>query len=94
MSRLTELEKWSDHEEWIWPCDCHHPGHYLRASWDVADPEWRYIWIEQGMHPPMLRDRLRDAWRCLIGRPCTGGEVVLSNEVIEDLKRFMALRSD
>lgn len=87
MSRLFEAERTAGDREYIFPCDCSHPDHYLRISVDPDDqPAWRYMWIEYVQGLPRIRDRIKTAWNCLLGRDHTSGEVVLSNEAIESLR--------
>lgn len=89
MSRLAEIEH-PDHQELIFPCDCR-DGDYLRITWD-DDPEWRCLWIEN-LHRPRLRTRIRDAWRTLVGRPTSSGEVILTEESLSALVDFLTDRS-
>lgn len=89
MSRLTELEKWPGHEEWIWPCDCYSSDHPLRAVWDDEDAEWRYITIDGGLREHGLRSRVASAWKILRGKTIWCSGIVLNDAAIADFKKFI-----
>jgi hypothetical protein len=92
MTRLTELEKWPDHTELIFPCDCSDQD-YLRITWDDTDEEWRYLWIEQNQRPRGW-NRVKTAVAALRGRVITHGEVILSDESIDGLYEFLKDKID
>lgn len=89
MSRLYELEKWKDHEEWVWPCDCGGCGHYLRAVWDVEDAEWRYIEIDYAYAPLTIREKIRGIITILRGRFLGHSGIILNDKAVASLKEFI-----
>lgn len=91
MSRLTELEKWPEREELIFPCDCH-DADYLRITWD-PDPEWRFLWIEAWSHTPGFFARIKGAWRILTGRSWQHSEIILNEETVEQLAQFLTAKA-
>lgn len=91
MSRLNEEEvKYSNekgtHEEFIAQCDGS-DGDYLRLTWDT-DPEWRYMWIEVSTDR-RWRSRLRYALKTLRGRHPEEFSIILNDEAVRNLKRFL-----
>lgn len=89
MSHLTELEKWPDHTELIFPCDAH-DGDYLRITWDDEDPQWRMLWIEESSLPQRFRSRLVKAIKLLLGQRVEGASVLLSDDAATSLRDFLA----
>jgi hypothetical protein len=80
---MTELVEYNKSNEYIFPCDCHHPGHYLRIS---ADGVGAYLWIEYVQGLPRWRDRIRAALNCLLGREYTSGEVIINEAAARNLR--------
>ncbi len=74
---IRQTRRRSDRETY-W-CECGASEHQvvLWAS-DSGDPDYDTVYLEVGFFPNTLRERLRDAWRCLRGRPAPFAEVILN----------------
>lgn len=77
-------QKWDDHYDYIWPCDCS-DIHYLTMSWNDKDPEWRFLSIADGWSSHRLRDRVKGAWKILRGRSFCASEIVLTEKVVNEV---------
>lgn len=89
MSHLTEIER-SDHDELIFPSDYGADG-YMRISWDFDEPEYRWVWIEDGYKPRGF-GRIKMALKALLGREFSHNEVTLSEESVRSLYDYLATR--
>lgn len=88
MARLTELEKWPNHEELIYSCDCG-GGDYLRITWDEEDPEWRVLLVEAWAQKVGLWKRIKGAWRILRDQSWQHTEILLTPQVCEELGQYL-----
>lgn len=85
MSDLHPRGNLDQRDEWIFPCDCHGRGDYLRVSWDNADPDYRYLWIESNAltAPLRWRHRIGKAWAALRGDSWTCAEILLDEDTVQ-----------
>jgi hypothetical protein len=91
---MTELKNWKQQEDHIFACDCG-DGHYLRIRWDNDDTDFRFLWLEADSYRyKKLKSRLKDAWKLIIGKPCTVAEVILDDSVCLELRDFLNTKID
>lgn len=89
MSRLKELEKWADHKELIFPCDCAN-GDYLRITWDEQHGDFRYLWIEAWGNRIGPWKRIKGAWSILRNKSWQHTEIILTEETVVALNDFLS----
>lgn len=81
MTKITEASTYD--QEHIFLCDC--KDHYIYLVWD-KDPEFKFLIIESQLHYVRLRDRIKNAWKVLWGRPLNSSEIMLTKGTVISMK--------
>lgn len=89
MTRLKELEKWDDVKELIFPCDCG-GGEYVRITWDEADENLRFLWLEAYSQHKTFKDRIKGAWKIIQGKRYGYADILLTEKTVQKLAKFLA----
>ena len=68
-------------------CSCYSSNHFLRF---LTDPDLAgVLYVDFSSDPLRFRDRIKEVWQALKGKPVCYGEIILQQEQIADMISYL-----
>lgn len=88
---MTKLAEGDLDGQYAFLCEC--GCCWLRIVWDGADPDHRFLWVQNWSRPHGL-DRIRHAWRTLRGIPTWHSDIVLDERTAKAIAHALTQEAE